>query len=49
MVFRVLEYVWQIYRRQVRDWRQEHGSVDYVRFQPVLPVVLYTGTRAWSG
>lgn len=48
MVFRVLEYVWQIYRRQVRDWQQEHGSVDHIRFQPVLPVVLYTGTRAWE-
>jgi hypothetical protein len=48
MVFRVLEYVLQIYKRQMRDWQQEHGSLDAFRFQPVLPVVLYSGTRAWD-
>jgi Putative transposase, YhgA-like len=40
MVFRVLEYVLQIYKRQLRDWQQEHGSLDEFHFQPVLPVVL---------
>jgi hypothetical protein len=48
MVFRVLEYVLQIYRRQLRDWQQEHGSTDGFHFQPVLPVVLYSGTRTWD-
>jgi hypothetical protein len=48
MVFRVLEYVLQIYRRQMRDWEQAHGSLDDFRFQPVLPVVLYSGTRTWE-
>jgi hypothetical protein len=48
MVFRVLEYVLQIYKRQLRHWQQEHGSLDDFLFQPVLPVVLYSGTRAWD-
>ena len=48
MVFRVREYVLQIYKRQLRDWQQGHGSLDEFRFQPVLPVVLYSGTRAWD-
>ncbi len=48
MVFRVLEYVLQIYKRQLRDRPQEHGSLDEFRFQPVVPVVLYSGTRAWD-
>jgi hypothetical protein len=48
MVFRVLEYVLQIYKRQLRDWQQEHASLDEFHFQPVLPVVLYNGTRAWD-
>jgi hypothetical protein len=48
MVFRVLEYVLQIYKRQLRDWQREHGSLDEFHFQPVLPVVLYSGTRTWD-
>jgi hypothetical protein len=44
----VLEYVLQIYKRQLRDWQQEHASLDEFHFQPVLPVVLYSGTRAWD-
>jgi hypothetical protein len=48
MVFRALEYVVQIYRSQVRAWQQEHDSLDDFRFQPVLPVVLYSGTRTWE-
>jgi hypothetical protein len=48
MVFRVLEYVLQIYKRQLRDWQPEYGSLDEFHFQPVLPVVLYSGTRAWD-
>jgi hypothetical protein len=49
MVFRVLEYVVMIYKRQLRLWQKEHESLDNFRFQPVLPIVLYTGTRTWSG
>jgi hypothetical protein len=37
-----------IYKRQMRDWARQHGNLDHFQFQPVLPVVLYTGTRTWD-
>jgi hypothetical protein len=48
MVFRALGYVLLIYKKQIRDWQQEHGSLDDFHYQPVLPVVLYSGTHAWE-
>jgi hypothetical protein len=48
MPLRVLEYVVMIYKRQLREWFQEHGNLDHCRLQPVLPIVLYTGTRTWD-
>ena len=48
MPLRVLEYVVMIYKRQMRDWEKEHGSLDHLHLQPVLPIVLYTGTRTWN-
>jgi hypothetical protein len=48
MPFRVLEYVVQIYKAQAREWRRRHSSFAGFRFQPVLPVVFYTGTRRWE-
>src|SRR5271170_2552063 len=48
MPLRVLEYVVMIYKRQLRDWEKEHGNLDHCRLQPVLPIVLYTGTRTWD-
>lgn len=48
MAFRVLEYVVLIYRRQMQTWEREHGSLDGFKFQPVLPIVLYSGTRTWD-
>jgi hypothetical protein len=48
MTFRVLEYVVQIFRSQLRQWGQEHPSLAGARLQPVLPVVFYTGTRSWD-
>jgi hypothetical protein len=47
MRLRVLDYVVQIYKRQVRDWQARHPSLKGFRFAPVLPVVLYTGTSSW--
>lgn len=47
MAFRVLEYVVQIYGSQRREWGQTHPSFAGFRFQPVLPVVFYTGERPW--
>ena len=49
MIFRVLEYVVLLYRSQVREWGRQHDSLSGFRFQPVLPVVFYTGLTAWSG
>jgi hypothetical protein len=48
MAFRVLEYVVQIYKAQVRQWQRRRGSLRGLRFQPVLPIILYTGTRRWE-
>ena len=48
MPFRLLEYVLAIYRGQLRAWGQTHTSLQGFLFQPVLPLVLYTGTRPWS-
>lgn len=49
MAFRVLEYVQAIYRGQLRGWGQTHPTERGFLFQPVLPVVFYTGTRRWRG
>jgi hypothetical protein len=48
MAFRVLEYVVQIYRAQIREQAQERSSLRGIRLQSVLPVVFYTGTRSWD-
>jgi predicted transposase YdaD len=48
MPLRALEYVVLIYKRQLREWEKDHGNLDQCRLQPVLPVVLYTGTRTWD-
>lgn len=47
MPFRALEYVTAILRGQLREWGQTNSSTANFLFQPVLPVVLYTGTRPW--
>jgi hypothetical protein len=48
MPLRALEYVVMIYKRQMRDWERQHHRLDQLRLQPVLPIVLYTGTRTWD-
>jgi len=48
MPFRLLDYVVQIYRFQARRWAERHPSLARLHLQPVLPVVLYTGTRPWD-
>jgi predicted transposase/invertase (TIGR01784 family) len=48
MVFRVLEYVVQIYKAQMRAWRRDHSTFQGFQFQPVLPVVFYTGKVQWD-
>ncbi|HYT87449.1 MAG TPA: Rpn family recombination-promoting nuclease/putative transposase [Gemmataceae bacterium] len=48
MPLRVLEYVVQIFKAQVRQWSRTHASLAGLRLQPVLPLVLYTGTQRWD-
>lgn len=48
MILRLLEYMVQVWKKQVRDHVQRHGSAASVRLQPILPVVFYTGSYAWE-
>jgi hypothetical protein len=48
MPLRLLEYVVQIFKLQQREWLKDHRSVAGLRFQPVLPLVFYTGTERWE-
>jgi hypothetical protein len=48
MILRVLEYLVQIYKGQLRAWQRRHGSLTGFRLQPVLPVVVYTGAGRWD-
>ncbi len=48
MVLRVLDYLVQIYKAQVRD-AADHGRTRAgFRLRPVLPIVVYTGERRWE-
>jgi hypothetical protein len=50
MIFRVIRYVTLIYERQATDWRKTHdNSLRGFEFEPVLPIVFYSGTRTWTG
>ena len=49
MQLRVLDYLVQIYKAQVRAWDRTHDTRDGFRLQPVLPIVLYTGEQDWAG
>src|SRR5262249_20752458 len=48
MVFRVLRYVVAVYERQAAEWLGGHSNLRGFRFDPVLPIVLYTGGRTWE-
>jgi hypothetical protein len=45
MPIRLLDYLVQIIKAQMRAWSKAHKSYTGFRVQPVLPVVLYTGTE----
>ena len=49
MLFRVLRYVVLIYERQAEEWLRSHSNLRRFRFNPVLPIVFYSGTRTWEG
>jgi hypothetical protein len=48
MSMRLLEYFVQIIKAQMGAWASTHASFAGFRVQPVLPVVLYTGTQCWD-
>ncbi len=48
MPIRLLDYIVQIIKAQMRAWASSHPSFAGFRVQPVLPVVLYTGTQRWD-
>jgi hypothetical protein len=48
MPLRSLDYTVQIFRYQVREWSKTHRSFSRIRFDPVLPVVFYTGAQRWN-
>ena len=48
MPMRLVDYVTQINNHQLRQWSKTHQSAAGFRLHPVLPIVLYTGTRSWK-
>jgi len=48
MLLRVLEYLVLVWKDQVRRHRQRQRSLASVKLQPVLPVVLHTGSYPWE-
>jgi hypothetical protein len=48
MALRVLEYLVQVYKGQLRAATKGGRPRADFRLQPVLPVVLYTGERSWE-
>jgi len=47
-VFRTGRYVMQVYDKQEKHWLQTHANTRGLRFDPVLPIVFYSGTRTWD-
>jgi hypothetical protein len=47
-VFRSGRYVMQVYDQQEKEWVSVHGNTRGLRFEPVLPMVFYSGTRTWE-
>lgn len=48
MLLRVLDYVVQIWKGQVRAVSGRRRPLKEFRLQPILPIVFYTGTREWK-
>jgi hypothetical protein len=47
-VFRAGRYVMQVYDKQEKHWLHSHSNTRGLRFDPVLPIVFYSGTRTWT-
>jgi hypothetical protein len=48
MHFRVIRYVVLIYERQAAEWLKTHNHLRDFAFEPVWPLVFYSGTRTWT-
>jgi hypothetical protein len=48
MLLRVLDYLVQIWKYQVKQYGEKHRSLASVKLHPVLPVVLHTGSYRWE-
>jgi predicted transposase YdaD len=48
MPIRLLDYLAQILKAQLRAWSNTHDSYAGFRAQPIVPVVFYTGTERWD-
>ena len=48
MLLRVLEYLVQIWKHQVKQHGDQHKSLASVKLTPILPVVLHTGSYSWD-
>jgi hypothetical protein len=48
MPLRVLDYVVQIFKAQMRGLGRGRSLPENVQLQPVLPIVFYTGVRRWE-
>ena len=48
MGFRVLYYMMQIWDSQRREWELESVPKSRWRFNPIVPIVFYTGDQRWT-
>ena len=48
MAFRVLSYMVGIWETQRREWINNNVPTHQRKFRPILPIVFYTGSRAWD-
>jgi hypothetical protein len=47
-VYRALRYLMQVFDLQYRQKKSKQGQSRNLRFDPVLPIVFYTGTQKWE-
>jgi hypothetical protein len=47
-VFRAARYVMQVFDLRLREWLKAHTNARGCRFHPVLPIIVYTGSRTWE-
>ena len=48
MGFRLLSYMCQIWERQRREYTAQKVAKSEWRFQPIIPIIFYTGDQKWE-